>query len=177
MSTLVKKNTLRVENYRHKGGGGDHFSIFTRVRCTSEIGETFYFKELVVPTFLVDAIRSNKVSNFYTVDLGNSKAHCLVAYESAGQAKFDADELSDVVKGFRNSGLFYFFGGTLASVLSLIAYGLGLIVFPIAMYMSWRYFIKIPAVLKRTHVIDGLKIAGFQPTAAPLPANSSATRA
>jgi len=178
MSSLVNKNTLRVENYENKGGGGDHFLFFKRVRCSSESGETVYFKELVVPSFLAGAIKSNKVSTLYTVDLGSGKAHCLVAYESAGQAKFDPDELSDVAKGFRNSGLFFFFGGTLASVLALIAYGLGLILFPIAMYMAWRYFIKIPALLKRDDVVNGLKKAGFQfPIAAPFPTSSTSANA
>ncbi|MDY7567485.1 hypothetical protein QN400_21265 [Pseudomonas sp. RTC3] len=158
----VSKHTVRIENYVHKGAGTDRFSLAKRVRCTTADGETIYFKELVVPGYLHSAMTNKKMNTLYVVDINNGKAHCLVAYENGDVAKFDPDEIDDVAKGFRNSGLFFFFGGTLASVLALIAYGLGLIMFPIAMYMAWKYFVKIPSMLKRDDVIAGLKTAGFR---------------
>ena len=170
----VSKNRVRVENYAHKGGGDDHFFMFKRVRCTTEAGETFYFKELVVPNYLGNAIKNNAVNTLYTVDINNGKAHCLVAYENDNVSKFDADELGDIASGFRRSGLFFWLGGSLASFLSLIAYGLGLILFPIVLYMGWKYYVKIPKLLNREGVIAGLKSQGFRfPSSAPFPAGAS----
>lgn len=170
----VSKNRVRVENYVHKGGGGDLFFMFKRVRCTTDAGETFYFKELVVPNYLVKAIKNNAVNTLYTVDINNGKAHCLVAYENDNVSKFDADELGDIARGFRRSGLFFWLGGSLASFLSLIAYGLGLILFPIVVYMGWKYYVKIPKLLSRDGVIAGLKSKGFRfPSSAPFAGSAS----
>lgn len=157
----VNKVTARIENFAHKNGGNDRFVMLKRVRCTTVEGETIYFKELVVPEFLLLVTKNKKMNTLYTVDINKGKAHCLVAYENDDVSKFDPDEIDDIVKGFRQSGLFFWLGGILASVLSLVAYGLGLILFPIVVYMGWKYFVRIPSMLKRDSVLAGLKASGF----------------
>ncbi|EPM0508528.1 TPA: hypothetical protein QDZ12_006044 [Pseudomonas putida] len=168
MDNSVIKVTVKIENYVHKTGGNDRFNMYKRVRCTTENGETRYFKELVVPGFLNFAMMNKKFNTLYVVDLNKGKAHCLVAYQNDMTVKYDPDELSDIAAGFKRSGLFFWLGGTLASVLSLIAYGLGIILFPIVLYMGWVYFVRIPAALNSQKIADGLRDQGFPLGGMPL---------
>lgn len=160
MGDLLKVKVL-VENFTFKDTDPS-FTMYKRVRCTAEDGSTMYFKELIVPRFLQAAVKNKKLNTLYLADISGGKAHCLIAYENDAVSKFDPDEIQDIAKAFKRTGKFFWFGGALASFLSSFAYGIGIILFPIAMYLGWANYVRIPRALDEKKIIEELKSAGFR---------------
>ena len=158
----IQKVTLTIENFVVEPTGSGEFNMYKRVRVTNASGETQYFKTLFVPNHVNKAISKGKTGTFYISNLHKSKVFCVLAYEDAAGSKFDIDELKDIAKALRMTGMYFLGAGTLASFLGLIAYGIGLVVFPFVLYFGWVYFGKMPGKLKAEKVLSGLKSLGFQ---------------
>jgi hypothetical protein len=169
----MQKATLTIENFVVEPTGSGEFNMYKRVRVTNASGETQYFKTLFVPNHVNKAISKGKTGTFYIADLHKGKVSCALAYEDAAGSRFDIDELKDISKSLRLTGMYFWGAGTLASFLGIIAYGIGLILFPFVLYFGWIYFVKMPAKLKPEKVLSGLKSLGFQTsrsTTVPAPA-------
>ncbi|KJZ67265.1 hypothetical protein [Pseudomonas fluorescens] len=158
----IKKVALTIENFVVEPTGSGEFSMYKRVRVSNTSGETQYFKTLFVPNHVRKAISKGKTGTFYIADLHKGKVFCVLAYEDAAGSRFDIDELKDIAKALRMTGMYFFGAGTLASFLGIIAYGIGLILFPFVLYFGWLSLVKMPGKLKAERVLSGLKSLGFQ---------------
>lgn len=159
----LKKITAIVKNYEH------HFSqeagnLYKKVRLQDEAGKTFYYKDLIMPSYLErqGALIRDVPRTWFLKHIGKS-AVVVVAYEKKdGTIEYDLDEVRSLARSGLFMGIVY---GILSIPCGIVAgigtYGIGLLLIPVFLHFSYKQIFKIPKSLSRKQILEDLSHHGI----------------
>lgn len=143
------KIVVVVRNYKDSTRGNSA-TLFKRVRAEDEAGATIYYKDLLIPDYInKKGAFSRDVPRTWFVKETSRNVTVVVGFEnSAGEFFYDRDEINGVTRGARVQGIVFAAAALPAGVIVGIAtYGAGLLITPWLLFLAYRFFFKIPAVL------------------------------
>lgn len=130
---------------------------YDRVRVEDEQGQTHYFKNLIVPSYVKGkgAVIDGMPRLWYLKEIKKG-VHVLVAYETpAGSLEYDFDEIRVIARSSFVMGLKFAVLAVPAGVIVGVAtYGLGLLLMPWIAYSAYKHLFKVPATLSQKTLID-----------------------
>ncbi|WP_122563443.1 hypothetical protein [Pseudomonas viridiflava] len=159
----LKKMTVVVKNFNLRASG-DIDALYSRVRLEDEEGETFYFKEVVVPKYLSDkgALRTDTPRTWYFKHLGK-KSIIVVAFENIhGKVEYDLGDMRLIVRSTVIKGILYSLGSIPGGFIAATAtFGLGLALIPWGLWYGYQNIFKVPAMLSQGRLLEDFSKYGI----------------
>ncbi|WP_236166806.1 hypothetical protein [Pseudomonas fulva] len=152
----LKKLTLTVKNYDAQGSG-DLDALYRRVRYEDELGNTLYFKEVVMLKYLAKhgALANDVPRNWYYKH-ASKKSIIVVAFEKpGGKVECDLDDLRIIARSTLVKGVVVSLAAVPAGLIAATAtFGVGLVIIPIFLWYGYRNIFKLPKMLGRKTLVD-----------------------
>ncbi|WP_055003251.1 hypothetical protein [Pseudomonas coronafaciens] len=159
----LKKMTVVVKNFNLRASGNID-ALYSRVRLEDEEGNTFSFKEVVVPRYLSDkgALRTDIPRTWYFKHLGK-KSIIVVAFENMhGKVEYDLGDMRLVVRSTIIKGILYSLGSIPGGIIAATAtFGLGLVLIPWGVWYGYQNIFKVPAMLSQKRLLDDFSKCGI----------------
>ncbi|WJN52563.1 hypothetical protein [Pseudomonas asiatica] len=159
----LKKMVVTIKNYDLQAVG-DLDELYTRVRLEDEQGNTFYFKQVVVPKYLRGhGAMAKDVPRTWYFKYVAKKSIVLIAYEKAnGKVEYDLDDFRVIARATVLKGIVVALlsipGGVIAATAT---FGLGLVIIPMGVYYGYRNVFRLPKMLSRKKLIDEFSAFGI----------------
>ncbi|MDH0302282.1 MULTISPECIES: hypothetical protein [unclassified Pseudomonas] len=151
----LKKAKIIVKNYDAQNSS-EIDALYTRVRVEDEQGKAFYYKQVVVPTYLRrhGALVTDSPRTWYYKH-SSKKSIIIVAVEkSDGKVEYDFDDLRIIARSTLLKGILMSVAAIPMGVIAATAtFGLGLILIPMAFWYSYRNIFKLPGLLSRKKLV------------------------
>lgn len=159
----LKKMKVVIKNSVYDVGDATATS-YNRVRVEDENGQTHYFKNLIVPSYLTKkgAMNDSAPRTWFVKEVKRGMT-IVVGYETpAGVFEYDFDEIkviarSSVIMGFKFAVLTVPAG----IIVGVATYGFGLFLMPWIAYSSYKHLFKVPASLSQKTLIDDFSKFGL----------------
>ncbi|SDG12896.1 hypothetical protein [Phytopseudomonas seleniipraecipitans] len=138
-----------VKNYKDSVRGNSA-TLLKRVRAEDESGATVYYKDLLIPDYLKSkgAFSKDVPRTWYVKETSKNVTVVVGFAKNSGEFFYDNDEIKGIARGARVQGVIFGAAAVPAGVIVGIAtYGVGLLITPWLLFLAYRFFIKIPAVL------------------------------
>ncbi|MEB3438067.1 hypothetical protein U8291_13690 [Pseudomonas sp. A2] len=152
----LEKITVTIKNYDVKALG-DLDALYTRVRLEDAGGDTFYFKEVVVPKYLKNhGAMVTDVSRTWYFKRLSKRAIVVLAFEAKnGKVEYDLDDIRLIAKSTVLKGVVFSIASIPAAIIAATAtYGLGLVILPMGIWYGYRNIFKLPAMLSRKKLLS-----------------------
>lgn len=150
MSDLTQM-TVVVKNFKDSEGEGLD-RLYKRVRLEDPAGNTFYFKNVVVPKYLQGkgAFAHDVPRTWYFKKIDKNSI-IIIAFETkTGKVEYDLDDLQDIARSTIFKGVIYGLGSIPAGMIVATAtFGLGLFIIPFGLWYGYRFVFKVPGMLSR----------------------------
>lgn len=160
----LEKITVTIKNYDVQALG-DLDALYSRVRLEDAQGNTFYFKEVVVPKYLKNhgAMVTDIPRTWYFKRVSR-KGVVLIAFENkSGKIEYDLDDLRLIARSTVAKGVLFSLGSIPAAVIAATAtYGVGLIILPMGLWYGYRNIFKLPAMLSRKRLLADFAQHGIE---------------
>ncbi|KWU48665.1 hypothetical protein [Pseudomonas palleroniana] len=151
----LEKITVTIKNYDVQERG-DLDALFSRVRLEDEQGNTFYFKNIVVPKYLkTHGAMATDVPRTWYFKRTSKKSIVVLAFENRdGKVEFDLDDIRLIARATVLKGIVFSIGSIPAAIVAATAtFGLGLIILPMGIWYGYRNIFKLPSMLSRKRLL------------------------
>lgn len=159
----LKKIKIVVKNYDVQGSG-DLDALYSRVRLEDAQGNTFYFKQVVMPKYLRQhgAMAMNVPRTWFYKHV-SKKSIVVIAFENAsGKVEYDLSDLQLIARSTVIKGILMTIAAIPMGVIAATAtYGLGLILIPMGFWIGYRNIFKLPAMLSRKRILSDFSAHGI----------------
>lgn len=152
----LEKITVTIKNYDVQERG-DLDAIYSRVRLEDEQGNTFYFKNVVVPKYLkTHGAMATEVPRTWYFKRTSKKSIVVLAFENGdGKVEFDLDDIRLIARATVLKGIVFSIGSIPAAIIAATAtFGLGLIILPMGIWYGYRNIFKLPSMLSRKRLLS-----------------------
>lgn len=152
----LEKITVTIKNYDVQERG-DLDAIYSRVRLEDEQGNTFYFKNVVVPKYLkTHGAMATEVPRTWYFKRTSKKSIVVLAFENRdGKVEFDLDDIRLIARATVLKGIVFSIGSIPAAIIAATAtFGLGLIILPMGIWYGYRNIFKLPGMLSRKRLLS-----------------------
>lgn len=152
----LEKNTVTIKNYDVQERG-DLDALYSRVRLEDEEGNTFYFKQVVVPKYLkIHGAMATEVPRTWYFKRTSKKSIVVLAFENRdGKVEFDLDDIRLIARATVLKGIVFSIGSIPAAIIAATAtFGLGLIILPMGIWYGYRNIFKLPGMLSRKRLLS-----------------------
>lgn len=152
----LEKITVTIKNFDVKALS-DLDALYTRVRLEDAQGDTFYFKEVVVPKYLKNhGAMVTEVPRTWYFKRISKKAIVILAFESKnGKVEYDLEDIRRIARSTVLKGIVFSIASVPAAIIAATAtFGLGLIIFPMGIWYGYRNIFKLPGMLSRKRIIN-----------------------
>lgn len=158
----LKKLALTVKNYNLQASG-ELDSLYSKVRCEDDSGNTFHFKSVLLLDYLKGhgALVRDTPRTWYYKSLGKNKIVIIAIEKSGGKIEYDLDNMRSIVKSSIVKGIIFVLAAVPAGIIMATAtFGLGLLFIPFSFYAGYKLIFKVPAMLSRKTLISDLAAYG-----------------
>lgn len=159
----LKKITAVVKNYENHASQ-QAGTLYKKVRLQDESGKTFYYKDLIMPSYLErqGALVRDVPRTWYLKHVSKS-AVVVVAYEKKdGTVEYDLDEVRSLARSGLLMGIVY---GVLSIPCGIVfgmgTYGVGLLLIPAGLHFAYKQIFKIPKSLSRKQILEDFSHHGI----------------
>lgn len=152
----LEKITVTIKNYDAQERG-DLDALYSRVRLEDEQGNTFYFKNVVVPKYLkTHGAMATEVPRTWYFKRTSKKSIVVLAFENRdGKVEFDLDDIRLIARATVLKGIVFSIGSIPAAIIAATAtFGLGLIILPMGIWYGYRNIFKLPGMLSRKRLLS-----------------------
>lgn len=152
----LEKITVTVKNYDVQAQG-DLDALYSRVRLEDEKGETFYFKQVVVPKYLkIHGAMATEIPRTWYFKRTSKKSIVVLAFENKnGKVEYDLDDIRLIARSTVLKGVVFSLGSIPAAIIAATAtFGLGLVIMPMGLWYGYRNIFKLPAMLSRKTLLS-----------------------
>lgn len=152
----LEKITVTIKKYDVQERG-DLDALYSRVRLEDEQGNTFYFKNVVVPKYLkIHGAMATEVPRTWYFKRTSKKSIVVLAFESRdGKIEFDLDDIRLIARATVLKGIVFSIGSIPAAIVAATAtFGLGLIILPMGIWYGYRNIFKLPGMLSRKRLLS-----------------------
>ncbi|MCF5691567.1 hypothetical protein GIV23_13940 [Pseudomonas sp. PA-1-2A] len=152
----LEKITVTIKNYDVQERG-DLDALYSRVRLEDEEGNTFYFKNIVVPKYLkTHGAMATEVPRTWYFKRTSKKSIVVLAFENRdGKVEFDLDDIRLIARATVLKGIVFSIGSIPAAIVAATAtFGLGLIILPMGIWYGYRNIFKLPSMLSRKRLLS-----------------------
>ncbi|WP_430446889.1 MAG: hypothetical protein ACQZ2J_05270 [Pseudomonas piscis] len=152
----LEKITVTIKNYDVQERG-DLDALYSRVRLEDEQGNTFYFKNIVVPKYLkTHGAMATEVPRTWYFKRTSKKSIVVLAFENRdGKVEFDLDDIRLIARATVLKGIVFSIGSIPAAIVAATAtFGLGLIILPMGIWYGYRNIFKLPSMLSRKRLLS-----------------------
>lgn len=152
----LEKITVTIKNYDVQERG-DLDALYSRVRLEDEQGNTFYFKNIVVPKYLkTHGAMATEVPRTWYFKRNSKKSIVVLAFENRdGKVEFDLDDIRLIARATVLKGIVFSIGSIPAAIVAATAtFGLGLIILPMGIWYGYRNIFKLPSMLSRKRLLS-----------------------
>lgn len=152
----LEKITMKIKNFDMKAAG-DLDALYTRVRLEDAQGNTFYFKEVVVPKYLkIHGAMATEVPSTWYFKRTSKKSIVILAFESKnGKVEYDLEDIRLIARSTVLKGVVFSIASVPAAIIAATAtFGIGLIIFPMGIWYGYRNIFKLPGMLSRKRIIS-----------------------
>ncbi len=159
----LKKITVVVKNYDAQASG-DLDALYGRVRLEDELGNTFYFKQVVVPKYLRNyvALVMNRPRTWYYKHATKSSIIIVAVEASNGKVGYDLDDLRLIARSTMLKGIVMSIAAVPAGIIAATAtFGLGLIIVPIGFWYGYRNVFRLSGMLSRKRLVSDFAAHGI----------------
>lgn len=152
----LEKITMTIKNFDVKALS-DLDALYTRVRMEDAQGNTFYFKEVVVPKYLKNhgAMTTDVPRTWYFKKISR-KSIVVLAFEGrGGKVEYDLEDIRMIARSTVLKGIVFSIASIPAAIVVATAtFGLGLIIIPFGFWYGYRNMFKLPGMLSRKRVLN-----------------------
>ncbi|OYT77468.1 hypothetical protein [Pseudomonas sp. PGPPP2] len=152
----LEKITVTIKNYDVQAQG-DLDALYSRVRLEDEKGETFYFKQVVVPKYLkIHGAMATEIPRTWYFKRVSKKTIVVLAFENkSGKVEYDLDDIRLIARSTILRGVVFSLGSIPAAIIAATAtFGLGLVIMPMGLWYGYRNIFKLPAMLSRKTLLS-----------------------
>ena len=152
----LEKLTVTIKNY-HVHAQGDLDALYSRVRLEDANGETFYFKQVVVPKYLkIHGAMATETPRTWYFKRISKKTIVVLAFENkSGKVEYDLDDIRLIARSTILRGVVFSLGSIPAAIIAATAtFGLGLVIMPMGLWYGYRNIFKLPAMLSRKTLLS-----------------------
>ena len=152
----LEKITVTIKNYDVQAQG-DLDALYSRVRLEDEKGETFYFKQVVVPKYLkIHGAMATEIPRIWYFKRTSKKSIVVLAFENKnGKVEYDLDDIRLIARSTVLKGVVFSLGSIPAAIIAATAtFGLGLVIIPMGLWYGYRNIFKLPAMLSRKTLLN-----------------------
>ncbi|WP_175653974.1 hypothetical protein [Pseudomonas sp. Marseille-P9899] len=162
MSDLIKMQVI-VKNYNLQASG-DLDSLYSQVRLEDAEGNTFYFKQVVIPNYLKGhgAFVTDVPRVWYFKKL-SKKAIVILAFETnSGKVEYDLDVVKFIARSTVIKGIVMSIATVpMAVIVATATFGLGLALIPVGMWYGYRNIFKVPSMISRKRLLSDFAAHGI----------------
>ncbi|QIH06455.1 MULTISPECIES: hypothetical protein [unclassified Pseudomonas] len=152
----LEKITVIIKNYDVQAIS-DLDALYNRVRLEDEQGNTFYFKQVVVPKYLKNhgAMATETPRTWYFKRL-SKKTIVILAFENKnGKVEYDLDDVRLIARSTVLKGVVFSLASVPAAIIAATAtFGIGLVLLPMGLWYGYRNIFKLPAMLSRKTLLS-----------------------
>lgn len=152
----LEKITVTIKNYDVQAQG-DLDALYSRVRLEDVNGETFYFKQVVVPKYLkIHGAMATETPRIWYFKRVSKKTIVVLAFENkSGKVEYDLDDIRLIARSTVLKGVVFSLGSIPAAIIAATAtFGLGLVIIPMGFWYGYRNIFKLPAMLSRKTLLN-----------------------
>ena len=149
ITVTIKNNDVQAQ--------GDLDALYSRVRLEDENGETFYFKQVVVPKYLkIHGAMATETPRTWYFKRVSKKTIVVLAFENKnGKVEYDLDDIRLIARSTVLKGVVFSLGSIPAAIIAATAtFGLGLVIMPMGLWYGYRNIFKLPAMLSRKTLLS-----------------------
>ena len=160
----LEKITVTIKNYDVQAQG-DLDALYSRVRLEDEKGETFYFKQVVVPKYLkIHGAMATEIPRTWYFKRISKKTIVVLAFENkVGKVEYDLDDIRLIARSTILKGVVFSLGSIPAAIIAATAtFGLGLVIMPMGLWYGYRNIFKLPAMLSRKTLLNDFAQHGIK---------------
>ena len=152
----LKKIKVIVKNYNVQAEG-DLDALYSRVRLEDEKGQTFYFKQVVVPKYLnLHGAFVSEVSRVWYYKHLSKQSIIILAFEkNSGKIEYDLEDIRIIARSTVLKGIVFSIASVPAAIIAATAtFGVGLLLIPVGMWYGYRNIFKLPSMLSRKRLLS-----------------------